>query len=796
MNSELLKGLLSNTMLLLALSVLYSIMPLNTVKYIKIRKAIMGFLLGIVAIAILSNPFQFAPGIQFDTREVLLSITGMFLGFIPTAVCAFIASAYRLYIGGIGALPGVLSIFFSGALGLLFHKYYFPKILAHKKNGIKELLILGLGVSLTHILTTFLIPQDAKLMLFKNLFLPVFTIFPTAIILLGQLMLNQHNQLLTYISLAESENRYRSLFEKNHAIVLLINPIDGVINDANPAACKYYGWNEAELKSMTIYDIDVNSDLVIKSHIDVKGPQLLRFHFKHRLASREIRDVEVYTCPIVIKNQRLIYAIIHDITEQMIALKKLTESEERYKVTLLSVGDGVITTDKAGNITMINRVCEDISGWKEEEVIGLPIKKVFNIINEYSRHPVEDPVEKVLSTGKVVGLANHTLLICKDGTEKPIADSAAPIKDDTGDIKGTVLVFRDATEEKRTQQKITYMGYHDSLTDLYNRRFFDEELRRTNKIENLPITIIIGDVNGLKLVNDAFGHLEGDKLLKQMARAIEKSCRKGDIIARWGGDEFIVLLHNTNSKEAKAICEKIKHNCSQVNISGTECSISLGHETKIHSSQNINAIMIKAEDMMYRNKLIERQSRKANTINMILTTLHEKNPREQSHSNRVSKLCAEIGVEMGLSDKMINELSLAGLMHDIGKIAINDSILNKIEPLTPEEWNDIKRHPEIGYRILNASQNMSHIADFVLAHHERLDGSGYPKGIKDNEIPIQSKILAVADAYDAMTSDRPYRKSIPILTAISILERDAGSKFDPVVVDILLKIINKKHRRK
>lgn len=471
---------------------------------------------------------------------------------------------------------------------------------------------------------------------------------------------------------------------------------------------------------------------------------------------------------------------------------KLQESEERLKVTLYSVGDGVITTDDLGNITMINKVGEMITGWAAADIIGQPFKKVLKIFNEYTREPVEDPIQKVLDTGHIVGLANHSVLVRADGSEKPIADSAAPIKDENGKVEGVVLVLRDVTEERKKQQEIAYLGYHDTLTGLRNRAFFDEQLVTINSSEKLPVTVIIGDVNGLKMTNDAFGHAMGDRLLKEMANTVKAACREGDIVARWGGDEFIVLLEKADEKAAEEICKKIKAACSTVNMDCIDFSISLGYETKHKPEEDIESIIKKAEDYMYRKKSMESLSMRGNTINTILSTLHEKSPGERQHSNRVSELCRDIGTTLNMTERELTELCISGLMHDIGKIAVNESILNKKGKLTVEEYDEMKRHPEVGYRILHASSNMTYISKYVLAHHERLDGRGYPNKLSADEIPFQSKILAAADAYDAMTSDRPYRKAMPTEDAIAEMRRNIGTQFDEVVVCALIDSLREK----
>ncbi len=192
-----------------------------------------------------------------------------------------------------------------------------------------------------------------------------------------------------------------------------------------------------------------------------------------------------------------------------------------------------------------------------------------------------------------------------------------------------------------------------------------------------------------------------------------------------------------------------------------DISISFGYKTKKNEKEKIEDIFKDAEDNMYKKKLFEGPSMRGKTIKAIINTLHEKNQGEEEHSSRVSELCKTMGEALGMHEYENEELKSAGLLHDIGKIAIDEKLLNKVGKLTDDEWEEIKRHPEIGYRILNTVNDMADIAMCVLSHHERWDGKGYPKGLKGNEIPIMSRIIAIADAYDVMTSERSYKSAIP-----------------------------------
>jgi len=329
------------------------------------------------------------------------------------------------------------------------------------------------------------------------------------------------------------------------------------------------------------------------------------------------------------------------------------------------------------------------------------------------------------------------------------------------------------------EKEIIYLGNHDFLTRLYNRRFFEEELLRLDTSRNLPMSIIMGDVNGLKLINDSFGHEAGDELLKVSANAIKNACRDDEIIARFGGDEFAIILPKSSAAQVEGVIDRIKFSLLNLKISGIDVSIAFGFGTKNLIEQDILLTVKEAEDYMYRNKLFESSSMHFKTIELISKVLFEKNGRELLHSERVSKLCELLALKLGFDKEHIAFLKTTGLMHDIGKIAIEDNILNKIGKLSVDEYKEIKKHPEIGYRILCSVSEFSELAIHVLQHHEKWDGSGYPKGLKGEEISVDARIVALADTYDAITSYRTYRDILTKDEAIEEIKRCLGTQFDP-----------------
>lgn len=344
-------------------------------------------------------------------------------------------------------------------------------------------------------------------------------------------------------------------------------------------------------------------------------------------------------------------------------------------------------------------------------------------------------------------------------------------------------------DKKKKQEEILFLSYCDQLTGLFNRRYFEDKLKEIDSADNLPITLVMADVNGLKLVNDSFGHNLGDELLKKAAEVLKNGCRNSDIISRLGGDEFVAILTKTNEQQAEQIIKRINCIASKEKVGAIDISISFGYETKYCMDENINDIFKNAEDYMYRHKLYESSSIRNKTIDLIMNTLYEKSKREMLHSKRVSELCEALALRMEFDIYKVNQIKIAGLMHDIGKMGIDENILNKPLKLNDEETKEIKRHPEIGYRILSSSNEFSEIADYVLKHHERWDGNGYPGGFKAAEISIQSRIIAVADAFDAMTSDRPYRKGLSIMDALEELKRCSGKQFDPDIAEIFVNMI-------
>jgi diguanylate cyclase (GGDEF) domain len=459
--------------------------------------------------------------------------------------------------------------------------------------------------------------------------------------------------------------------------------------------------------------------------------------------------------------------------------KSLGLSEEKYKtlVNQMQLGLGLYEGklgDDILNYRLIdaNSSHEILTGLKKEKIMDM----LFKDIHTYMEFENIVKMRRTIKTGEP----------CRYERYRPATDIYYEILCYKPKENQMAVIINDISERKKLEQRLQFLSYHDQLTGLYNRRFFLKEMDRLDCARYMPLTVTMADVNGLKLINDTFGHTVGDEYIRKIAEIMKIAFRPEDIVCRLAGDEFVILSPNTSEKEADKLIQQYHKLAKNEAVHSVQLSLSIGYSTKKDEEEHIREVYKKAEDYMYKKKIFESPSMRGRTINTMISTLHEKNPREELHSRRVSELCEKMGYVLELSEDKVKELKTVGLLHDIGKIAIEEGILNKPGKLTSEEWEEIKKHPEIGYRILNTVNDMSEMADYVLAHHERWDGKGYPKGLKGQEIPMEASIIAIADTYDAIVSERSYRSALSKEFAISELTKNSGTQFCPDLVHIFV----------
>lgn len=460
-----------------------------------------------------------------------------------------------------------------------------------------------------------------------------------------------------------------------------------------------------------------------------------------------------------------VFLFFTDITESVMTF---SDSDIFFNISpdLLSI------SSISGIYLKVNPAWTKVLGYDPSEVEGKPSAFFLHPDDQITNNTL---VKQLEINHQVINFVNHVRH--KDGTYRAIEWDAQ------SDGNKIYAVAKDISERNLKEAQIEYLSFHDMLTGLYNRRFLEEEAKRLDVPRNLPLTVIMGDVNRLKLVNDAFGHEKGDELIIKAAEAIKTSCRPEDLIARWGGDEFIIFLPKTTEADALKIIDRIHAACAQKNVNSIGVSIAFGCATKAFLNENVTDLMRLAEDAMYKSKAKEGERSRRDIIDVIAATLYSKIPFEEQHAKRVSFLCQQMAVVLGFNKEDIQKMALAGLLHDIGKIAVSADILRKQAPLTPEEWIVLKSHTEIGAKVVGSSDDMNDIGMAILHHHERFDGSGYPHGIRWDNIPLTARIIALADSYDTMISQNEYKPHKTRDEAIADIRKNKGTQFDPQLAE-------------
>jgi len=486
----------------------------------------------------------------------------------------------------------------------------------------------------------------------------------------------------------------------------------------------------------------------------------------------------VWICPVVIS----IFILVLYKRNKLRLEERLHESEKRFEAMVRALPDVVLIINDQGLFLDCEMGKNDWLLYAPDDFIGKNLKDIM------PEHIAETSIQKIK-----IAIELSTAQLYEYELDLPNGMSYYEARFSRLSDTSVITILRDVTELKKRQNDIEYMSYHDHLTDLYNRRFFEAELERLDTERNYPLTLAVIDINGLKMVNDAFGHTEGDHLIRTIADIIKIECRADDIIARTGGDEFVIILPRTSEDNAKKIMNRIDDTIDEKEIKSYCLSIAIGYETKSTKSQVIQDVILKAEEKMYHNKISGSQLMRYNTIEAIINQLNQNISCEATHSEQCRKYGILLGNALGLDTEALKELEQLAYVHDIGKIAIQHEMLNKKGPLFPDEYEEVKRHSEIGYQILKATDNYASIAECVLYHHEFWDGNGYPKGLKGDEIPRLSRILSIVEAYDAMTSKRPYREPMAHKEAIQELRDCSGKQFDPNYVTTFIQVIHNIH---
>ena len=483
---------------------------------------------------------------------------------------------------------------------------------------------------------------------------------------------------------------------------------------------------------------------------------------------------------------------ILDITANKKILTALDASEDRFRTIFekAPIGIGIFNTN-TGIMHQINQKFSEIVGRTPEELSSLDW-------NSYS-HPAElqENIDKLnqLKKKKISSFSMNKRYIKPDGSIVWVNMMIVPFKSETiSDMH--LCMIEDITEKKQKEDEIIYLSFHDSLTGLYNRTFFEEEKRRFDASRRLPMSLIMGDVNGLKLINDSFGHGAGDNLLREIGRILKETCRAEDVLARIGGDEFVILLSGTGEAGAERLCQRIYKACRNYEKRTDKhtfyLSLSLGYATKNVNDVSVDDLLRDAEHMLYRKKNPERKKVRTTILQAIKKQLMAQNFASPQDYQALVTHAEELSEKLGLPTEQMKQLHLLLETHDMGELSLDKKLLSKdVADYSAEELDEYRKHAETGYRVALAVPEMNDIASEILAHHENWDGTGYPRGLKGHEIPILSRIIRVIDDYDDLTRKETVEDKPNQAVIAATLLTGAGTLYDPTIVEEFVDLIKR-----
>lgn len=588
--------------------------------------------------------------------------------------------------------------------------------------------------------------------------------------------------------MAASALNYKQIFTTSPIAIFICQ--DGQYRVVNPMMTRLTGFSGKELLKIPFTEQihPEDRDRVVDSARRRLAGEDVPDSYEFRALNRngEVHCLRGFFSIIEYSGRPAILGQLIDITNRVMAEEKIKASEAKYRELADSLPEVVFEVDEKGIITYGNNNCYDVFRCTKED-----FERGIRIVDYVASEDQERAAQNIfrIMNGEVIGTVEYTARR-KDGSTFPLIIHSVPVIKD-GRTVGLRGVIMDITERKQMEERLKTLSLRDPLTGLYNRAYFENEIERLESGGYSQASVLMCDVDGLKIINDSFGHDCGDALLIAAADVLRSSLRDSDIIARIGGDEFAVILPNCGQIPAEKAFSRILGAVENYNAANPSLplSLSVGFATT-RRSLDLRDLYKEADNNMYREKLHQSRSTRSAVVQTLVKAMEARDFNTEGHAERLLDLVLNLGRAMDLPKQKLDDLRLFAKFHDIGKVGIADSILFKPGPLTPSETIEMRRHSEIGHRIAQSAPDLALIADWILKHHEWWNGEGYPIGLKGEEIPLECRILAIVDAYDAMTSDRPYRSALSQVEAVAELERCAGTQFDPVLVKKFLKILD------
>jgi len=587
-------------------------------------------------------------------------------------------------------------------------------------------------------------------------------------------------------TLLEADGRFQDAFEHAPIGVALLGT-DGRWLQVNPAVCRLFGYTAEELSKMTFADVthpdDVDDNLERRRRQLEGESDAVNIQKRYVRSDGEVVWASVSSTLVRDSDGRPVYSVtvIEDIGERTRALDAAREAEERFRHAFDDAPIGMALVGPDGRFLRVNRTLAQITGYEEAELL----ERTFQQIT----HPddLEADVEQMelVLRGEASAYRMEKRYLRGDGSIVWVMLSVSLIRGPDGAPLYFVSQVEDISDRKRQEAELERMANYDALTGLGNRRKLLADLER---LLQGPVTEALGlaifDLNGFKAYNDLFGHPAGDTMLSRLAQALVAALGDDGVGYRIGGDEFCVVAR----VEPETVFARAN---AALSAKGDWFSIeaAYGYVRLPTEAADVSSALQIADGRLYARKGAARRTAPQQARDALMQVLVEQDPLLSEHAGRVARLAESTARRLGLDDEEVWHVSLAAELHDVGKAAVPEMLLDKPGTLDQAEWSFIKRHTLIGERIVSAAPALARVAELIRSSHERPDGNGYPDGLAGETIPLGARIVAVADAFDAMTSDRPYARARSADYAIEELRRCAGSQFDPKVVEAFVEAI-------
>lgn len=580
----------------------------------------------------------------------------------------------------------------------------------------------------------------------------------------------------------KKEQTIRAIFNATSDAILLYDAESAEQLTCNCQAEELLGYTREEIRQMGIAKFDALHcrdrwrETIINA--PAQGSQLVDWRITNRWGNP--LDLEINYRKVTIGGQKCVLAVARDVSERKKMQADLVYEQTQKLALLKALPDLILLINKQGVFLDYNQPANFETLVALEEFLG---KTIADIFPAYIAADALKYIQQTIDSGAI-----HLFEYQLTQNNELHYFEARFVKSGNNEV---LIIIRDITYKKQIEQKLEYLSLRDSLTGTYNRTYFETEVFKARERKKQTAGVLIGDVDGLKLINDTLGHHAGDELLKVVAKILQSCLNSPDFVARIGGDEFAALVFEPDQQKMTTLSAAIKAAVDDYNRLNPQLplSLSIGWAANFDKNNDIDSLVKEADNNMYREKMHQGMSKHNAIVQAMMQALEARDYITEGHAERLQTIIEKLAQKLQLPAPMIADLRLLAQFHDIGKVGIPDQILFKPDRLTPNEFAIMQRHCEIGFRIAKSAPDLTPIAEWILKHQEWWNGQGYPLGLAGEAIPLACRILALVDAFDAMTNDRPYRKALTLQEAITEIRNCAGTQFDPHLAEIFIEML-------